>query len=155
MNTSSKQIHRISVFGLLAALVLTAVLPVKPVLAASLTITPDAWNIIGLDSNTPALGPYRFPVGARLHNTSLSTIIATVNFYWDDDPAQIHTFWSDAGANAYINLRTGSQKTLTISIPANGYADAFFEVEVSVDEKFMDPTARPEHRCRILGYSGY
>ncbi|MDH4335312.1 MAG: hypothetical protein OEW24_08685, partial [Chloroflexota bacterium] len=33
--------------------------------AVALTITPLTWNVIGLDSNGPATGPNRFPVGAR------------------------------------------------------------------------------------------
>ena len=51
--------------------------------ASSLTIAPISWNVIGLDSNTPASGPYRFPVGVRLHNSSGSSVTATVTFYWD------------------------------------------------------------------------
>ena len=37
--------------------------------APVLEIRPISWNIIGLDSNSPASGPYRFPIGARVCNT--------------------------------------------------------------------------------------
>ena len=37
--------------------------------AANLTVTPLTWNVIGLDSNSPTSGPYRFPVGARVCNS--------------------------------------------------------------------------------------
>lgn len=33
--------------------------------AAALTVTPNTWNVVGLDSNTPLFGPNRFPVGAK------------------------------------------------------------------------------------------
>src|SRR5688572_21183620 len=52
--------------------------------AAQLTIEPITWNIIGLDSNTPATGPSSFPVGARVCNTGDATATNLVsNFVWD------------------------------------------------------------------------
>ncbi|MEJ2447747.1 MAG: hypothetical protein P8Y37_07375, partial [Anaerolineales bacterium] len=36
--------------------------------AASLTIEPLTWNVIGLDSNNVNVGPNNFPVGARVCN---------------------------------------------------------------------------------------
>ena len=37
--------------------------------AASLSIAPLTWNVIGLDSNNVNAGPNTFPVGARACNT--------------------------------------------------------------------------------------
>jgi len=63
--------------------------------AATLTVTPITWNIVGLDSNSPASGPYRFPVAARVCNTSGGATTATVTYVWDDG---MGVFWGDAGA---------------------------------------------------------
>src|SRR5512133_90522 len=107
--------------------------------AATLTITPNAWNIIGLDSNTPASGPFRFPVGAKVCNTSGAATTATINFVWDDGGG---TFWGDAGANAYINLRAGSLSSETLAFTGNGCLDAYFEVEVNKVAAAYDKTRR-------------
>src|SRR5512133_2212358 len=72
--------------GILIALFVGILLqPQSPAYAAAtLTITPNAWNVIGLDSNNPAVGPYRFPVGAKVC-TSVATTNVVVNFVWDDN----------------------------------------------------------------------
>ena len=90
-----------------------------PVVAhAALSVTPLTWNVIGLDSNSPASGPQYFPVGARVCSSTNTTNVG-VSLAWDS-------------ANAYVNLRTGSQGTVTIpSIAANACADAYFEVQVT------------------------
>ncbi|MBE0598547.1 MAG: DUF11 domain-containing protein, partial [Desulfuromonadales bacterium] len=90
--------------------------------AATLTLTPSTWDIIGLDSNTPAAGPNRFPVGATVCSTAAVTNVE-VDFRWES-------------VNSYINLRPGSLGTpgkplILPSIAAGGCVDAFFEVEVS------------------------
>jgi uncharacterized repeat protein (TIGR01451 family) len=92
--------------------------------AVTLTVSPITWNIIGLDSNSPTSGPYRFPVGARVCNSSGGTTTATVNFVWDDG--------LDAySGHSYINLRTGSLSSTTLSFTGNGCQDAYFEAEVA------------------------
>jgi len=94
---------------------------------AALTVTPSTWNIIGLDSNTPAFGPNRFPVGAKVCSSSAVT----------DVPV---TFSADS-ANPYIYLRPGSLSTITIpSIAAGACADAYFEVEVTQNSAAFDTT---------------
>lgn len=109
--------------------------------AAALTITPSTWNVVGLDSNTPAFGPNRFPVGARVcGGTAGST--ATATFSWDGGG-------SDDGT--YIYLRPGSNSTVEIKYVATvstdpqypqACADAFFEVEVKKDSNAFDQTRR-------------
>lgn len=99
--------------------------------AASYTVTPITWNIVGLDSNTPASGPNHFPVGARVCSTVADTNVA-VTFTWDS-------------ANADIYLRSGSLATLNFpSISAGGCLDAYFEVEVNKIAGAFD-TARRYH----------
>src|SRR5919198_3473620 len=107
---------------MIVVLVMSVFLPQSGVSAASLTITPNTWNIIGLDSNNPASGPYRFPVGAKVCS-SVATTNVVVNFIWDDN-----TNASD------IYLRAGSLSSITIPSIAVGAAnckDAYFEVEVN------------------------
>ncbi len=90
-----------------------------------LTVTPLTWNIVGLDSNNPATGPNRFPVGARVCNagsTGFGNVTAV--FSWDS-------------LNQYVSLRPGSLTSVSLgAIGAGSCADAYFEVEV-------DKTAGP------------
>ena len=109
------------VFTFLAIVVLVslALLATAPITASAvLTITPVTWNVVGLDSNTPTTGPYRFPVGARICSTEATTnVVAT--WVWDSE-------------NTNIQLRGGSQNPITITaITAGGCADAYFEVEIN------------------------
>jgi len=111
----------------LIALVFAAAVPAH----AALTATPLTWNIIGLDSNSPASGPKYFPVGARVCSDVATTNVA-VNFVWDT-------------ANANVSLRSGSPSTLNIaSIGAGSCSDAYFEVEVNQVAGAYD-TARRYH----------
>ena len=81
--------------------------------AVTLTVSPITWNIIGLDSNSPATGPYRFPVGARVCSSAATTNVL-VSWVWDS-------------SNVNINLRPGSLSTITLpSIGAASCADAYF-----------------------------
>ena len=110
------------------------VLPVPQAQAAApvLAVTPLTWNVIGLDSNAPATGPNRFPVGARVCNEvggATATDVSAV-FTWDS-------------ANAFVNLRPGSLDTIVLgSIPAGTCVDAYFEVEVTKTASAYDTTRR-------------
>ena len=57
---------------------------------ASLSVTPIEWNVVGLDSNTPATGPHAFSVGAQVCNTGSTTIpdVATT-WVWDTSSTAI------------------------------------------------------------------
>ena len=124
--------------GIVAVALISAgpvgVFPVPQVQAAApvLTVTPLTWNVIGLDSNTPATGPNRFPVGTRVCNEvggATATNVSAV-FSWDS-------------ANSFVNLRPGSLDTIVLgSIPAGTCADAYFEVEVSKTTSAFDTTRR-------------
>lgn len=100
-------------------------------LAPTMTVTPLTWNVIGLDSNTPATGPNLFPVGARVCNTGTTAYgNVTAVIVWDS-------------ANPFIDLRAGSLNPITLgSIAAGACADAYFEVEVSKTAPAFDTTRR-------------
>lgn len=101
-------------------------------LSYALTITPNSWNITGLDSNSPATGPNHFPVGAKICGGTPGAN-QVVNFHWD-------TGGTDNGT--YIYLRPGSANPVTITFGADGCADAFFEVEVAKNALAFDKTRR-------------
>ncbi|MEW6054791.1 MAG: hypothetical protein AB1552_13585 [Nitrospirota bacterium] len=127
------------IFFLLAVIIGLA-LPVSVRADAVLTVTPLTWNIIGLDSNSPATGPSRFPVGARICNTGTTAASnVAVNFAWDDG-ADLYA------GNPYINLRSGSLSSITIPsishITPNNCADAYFEAEVAKIAAAFDKTRR-------------
>jgi hypothetical protein len=96
---------------------------------ANMTVTPITWNVVGLDSNDVNAGPNNFPVGARVCNTSTAgeTLTnVTADFVWDN-------------ANAFINLRAGSQDPITIASLATGAcADFYFEVTITRNSAAYD-----------------
>jgi uncharacterized repeat protein (TIGR01451 family) len=110
--------------------------------AVALTVTPLTWNVIGLDSNSPASGPNRFPVGARVCATGSTTAGAvTATFVWDS-------------SNPFIALRPGSLATIDLgSISAGTCADAYFEVEVTRTAAAYD-TTRSYHITAADSVSG-
>jgi uncharacterized repeat protein (TIGR01451 family) len=111
----------------LAALAVAVLVP--GLASAALTITPLTWNVVGLDSNNPAVGPKDFPVGARVCS-SIPTTDVHVTWFWDS-------------VNANINLRPGSLSALTIpSIALGACVDAYFEVEVTQVAAAFDTSRR-------------
>ena len=106
---------------------LFSVAPVTPAhAAASLSVTPVTWNVIGLDSNDVNAGPENFPVGTRVCNSGLdaaTNVLAT--FVWDD------------GLGLYsspspINLRSGSLSSIPLATLASGDCyDFYFEVNIT------------------------
>ena len=116
-----------------SALVLSAI--PSALAASTLSITPVTWNVIGLDSNSPTVGPFRFPIGARVCNTSGAATTVTVNYVWDDGR---NAYTGDS----YINLRAGSLMSTTLSFSGNSCQDAFFEVEVTQSSAAYDKTRR-------------
>src|SRR5581483_2605230 len=103
--------------------------------AASLTITPITWNIIGLDSNNVNVGPNDFPVGARVCNTGdVAATNVTSSFIWDT-------------TDTYINLRPGTLTSFTgpnavSSLAAGTCTDFYYEVEITRNSSAYDHTAR-------------
>ena len=114
----------------IARLVAFVCLLATPLFAqATLTVTPLTWNVIGLDSNSPATGPKNFPVGARICS-NVATGSISVNFVWDSP-------------NVNVNLRPGSLSSITLPpLAAGTCADAYFEVEVNQIPAAFDTTRR-------------
>src|SRR5258705_1157225 len=110
MNTRTYSFLRITLLTLLIlVLVLSVFQPQSTVsAAAALTISPITWNVIGLDSNNVSVGPNNFPVGVRVCNTGdVTATNVTATFVWDS-------------ADAFINLRSGSLSTLSVTTLAAG-----------------------------------
>ncbi|MHB1355171.1 MAG: DUF7933 domain-containing protein, partial [Anaerolineae bacterium] len=120
-----------AVFSLLivVTLIFGAVLPAQVLAASTLSITPITWNVIGLDSNNPPVGPHVFPVGARVCSSSATTSVQ-VSFIWDSN-------------NPYIQLLAGSLQTITIpSLAAGACYDAYFQVDVTQTASAYNTTRR-------------
>lgn len=124
---------------ILLSVVATALAFVPPVhAAASLTITPITWDVIGLDSNKPTApdndGPVNFPVGARVCNTGdAAATNVTSALVWDS-------------ANTYIDFRPGTLQSFTgsnaiASLAAGTCTDFYYEIEIDRDTAAYD-TAR-------------
>jgi hypothetical protein len=109
----------------LVAIILPGFIPEIAVVEAAqeFDIKIISWDIIGLDSNQPASGPNRFPVGARVCNTGdTPSASVTVTLNWDS-------------ANSYIDLYpnpAANQITLN-PIGVGSCSDAYFEVDVDRD----------------------
>jgi len=112
------------VFALLVSLVASAVNVSPAYAAASLTITPITWNVIGLDSVSGQMlsgaGPENFPVGARVCNTGdAAATNLSADFVWDS-------------VATYIDLRLGSLDPIALSTLAAGTCtDFYFEVTIT------------------------
>ncbi len=95
----------------------------QPVSAAPvLTVTPITWNIIGLDSNDPSVGPNDFPVGARVCNTG------------DVAATNVKSAFNWVTFDTYINLRPGTNIAYTsngINLNPGQCTDFYYEVEVT------------------------
>ena len=101
--------------------------------AGELTIEPLTWNVIGLDSNKPAIsGPEYFPVGARVCNESGGTLNNIEATFILDDPY-------NPSADAYIQIRPGTSNTLSVASLTDGVCtDFYFEVQVDRDTDAYD-----------------
>jgi uncharacterized repeat protein (TIGR01451 family) len=92
--------------------------------AASLTIAPITWNIVGLDSNNVTVGPNDFPVGARVCNTGdAGATNVTSAFVWDS-------------ADPFLALRPGTLSVFSgaDAVPVlapSACHDFYYEVEVT------------------------
>jgi len=130
---ANRQRARVGVRRFIAGLTwsLGTILAALPAIGhATLNVTPLTWNVIGLDSNSPAAGPQHFPIGARVCSTTTAASNVAVTLIWDS-------------ANAFVDTRPGSQSTVTIpAIAADACKDAYFEVEVARDVAAFDTVRR-------------
>jgi len=85
---------------------------------AGITVTPTSWNVIGLDSNNPAVGPDTFQIGARVCNTGGAAVTnVSSTFVWDS-------------SNLLINL-TGPATLNTASLAAGSCVDFYYSVTIT------------------------
>ena len=96
---------------------------------AQLTIKPTTWNVIGLDSNNVNTGPDTFQVGARVCNTSGTTLNnVRGDFVWDS-------------ANAYINLN-GAGVVMSRTLAPGACVDFYYPVVVTRTSAAYNATRR-------------
>ena len=85
---------------------------------AQLTIKTVTWDIIGLDSNNPSVGPNSFQVGSRVCNTGGATLNNVIgSFVWDS-------------SNIYISL-SGSATNRARTLAAGACIDFYYPVVVT------------------------
>jgi uncharacterized repeat protein (TIGR01451 family) len=98
---------------------------------SAVTITPTAWNVVGLDSNNVTIGPDTYEAGARVCNTGGAGVTSVAaNFIWDS-------------SNAFINL-TGPSTLNLPSLGAGVCTDFYFQITVTRSSAAYD-TARRYH----------
>ncbi|HEX9889977.1 MAG TPA: DUF11 domain-containing protein [Nitriliruptorales bacterium] len=116
--------------GMLVSLILPAVLPLAAAqAAATLTVEPLTWNVIGLDSNDVTSGPNEFLVGARVCNTGDEPAASTTAaFVWESD-------------NPFITV-VGPSTLALGSLGAGTCEDVYFLVAASRDPAAYDSTRR-------------
>ncbi len=116
-------VPRTAARALAATALLAALIPAAAFGVAALTVSPITWNVIGLDSNDPTVGPNEFPVGARVCNTGDAPATnVTSALVWDStDP--------------YIGLRPGTAASFSgpggvASLAAASCVDFYYQVEI-------------------------
>ena len=86
---------------------------------AAVTITAPSWNVVGIDSNNPSVGPDTYQIGVRICNTggtAVTNIVGT--FVWDS-------------SNAFVNL-SGNNPVNIASLNGGGACtDIYFPVTVT------------------------
>lgn len=123
-------------------LVTSLILPQSSVrAAATMTVEPITWNVIGLDSNRPADGPKNFPVGVQACNPGTNSV--------DFSDVEADFVWLSGGTtndDTYIKLRSGSldpiQPNPQINLTPGSCYDFYFEVEITQNSGAFDQTRR-------------
>jgi LPXTG-site transpeptidase (sortase) family protein len=152
MAHQARSLKIISLITSLSILFGLLVIPTNNVNAAltlgDLIITPLTWNVIGLDSNDPTVGPDTFPVGARLCNNGDSPALnVQAAFVWD-------------GSHDYVDLRSGSYGTgsnpypvvpLISNVAPDNCHDFYFEVVIDRTPAAFDSTAGYHIELNIPG----
>src|SRR5215207_4626054 len=96
-----------------------------------LSLTLNAWEIVGLDSNNVNVGPNQFMIGIRGCNSGV------------DAATNVQAQWVWDSTNSYVNLATGTASTVTLaSLPASTCANFYFNVEVTRTSAAYDTTRR-------------
>jgi uncharacterized repeat protein (TIGR01451 family) len=96
---------------------------------AQLTVQSVTWDVIGLDSNDPSVGPDTFQSGVRACNTggaTLNNLVAT--HFWDS-------------ANIYVNLN-GTNPLRARTLSAGACLDFYFPIRVTRTSAAYNTTRR-------------
>src|ERR1041385_7337921 len=125
---SEERMHRhftmVLRLGLLTAILVSLVFqPTFIAHAAGFSVDPITWNIVGLDSNNPSVGPKDFPVGVRVcNNTGAIASNVSAAFVWDT---------GGTAATTDVYTRSGTATTLSVtSLGAGACTDFYYELEV-------------------------
>ncbi len=103
--------------------------------AASLTISPITWDVIGLDSNKVTDGPDTFMVGTRVCNTgNMDATNVVSNFVWDS-------------ANTYINL-SGASSLSIAALTAGTCTDFYYNVLITRNSCLTKPQRGDDYQWR-------
>jgi uncharacterized repeat protein (TIGR01451 family) len=125
-------VRRRAVRSMVALAIATATVPFMATpasAAASLSITPNTWNVIGLDSNSVGTGPNQFLSGARICNTGNATATnVQADYTWDT-------------TNTYISLYGPASYDFG-DLAASACVNAYFNVQVSRTTSAFDTTRR-------------
>ena len=145
----SRRSKRAALAGAFAALALAAPVPAfSSPQETGLTIRPITWNVIGLDSNDVDAGPNGFPVGARVCNTSASTVTnVTSNFAFDSANANITAVGPDRLSLG--DLAAGDCVDAHYNVAVTRTEDAYDttrQYHVSVSADGVDPVSTPAGR---------
>jgi uncharacterized repeat protein (TIGR01451 family) len=123
--------------SLLAAVLAGAALVAVPApahAAASLTVTPTTWNVIGLDSNKPSVSngrPNEFPVGAKVCNSG------------DAVATGVQAAWAWTTTNSNLALSTPGATTRGVGdLPPGGCAQVTFNVSINRNQQSFNNRTR-------------
>ena len=120
--------HALRALATLTITIGTIGLPVAASAAGpTLAISPLEWNVVGLDSNSPASGPNRFHIGALVCNTG-------------DAPAtSIEAAWSWDTEGSAVSLQGPAVRSLT-DLEPGACASAWFGLQVEPQASSYDAT---------------
>lgn len=98
--------------------------------ASGQTVTPNTWNVIGLQGNDVSAGPNEYPVGARVCAGAAPLPAGrTAQFQWIDRASGNPV---GSAESPYITLVGSSSITLS-ALAANACQDVYFNVQIARD----------------------
>jgi hypothetical protein len=92
--------------------------------ATGLTVTPIEWNVVGLDSNSPADGPHSFFNGVSVCNTG-STDVPDLVTTWVWDSASSAISLLGAASKPAVRLAAGTCRSLWYAVDVVPSASSF------------------------------
>jgi LPXTG-motif cell wall-anchored protein len=124
-HTDGHSVATVTRFGAVIALLLAFVGVGGTASAATgLTITPIEWNVVGLDSNSPADGPHSFSNGVSVCNTG-STDVPDLVTTWVWDSASSAISLLGAASKPAVRLAAGTCRSLWYAVDVVPSASSF------------------------------